>query len=80
MIELAQSFNGFIRAESARDADGLGITVSYWKSLKDIKNWKANTEHLSAQELGRLKWYESFTVRICRVEKEYGFSNKKGSI
>lgn len=73
MIELAQEQQGFIRVESARNADGLGITVSYWKSLEDIKNWKMNSEHLIVQKQGRSKWYESFSTQICRVEREYSF-------
>lgn len=71
MAELAEKQPGFLGVESAR-AD-LGITVSYWKSLEDIKNWKRNEEHLVAQKLGRKEWYESFKVRIATVEREYGF-------
>ncbi|MGZ3742455.1 MAG: GNAT family N-acetyltransferase [Pseudobdellovibrionaceae bacterium] len=74
MLELAQKQKGFISAESIRDSEGLGITVSYWRAAEDIKNWKAHSEHLLAQEAGRSKWYESFTTRICRVEREYRFS------
>jgi len=31
---------GFLDADSVRDSDGVGITVSYWRSLKAIENWK----------------------------------------
>ena len=57
--------------ESARNE--IGITVSYWESLEAIANWKQNLDHLDAQFLGRQKWYENYTVRIAKVEKEYGF-------
>lgn len=30
----------FLDADSVRDSDGVGITVSYWRSLKAIENWK----------------------------------------
>lgn len=74
MVELAQLQKGFIKIESVRDSSGVGITVSYWNTLEDIKNWKSNSEHLLAQEFGRSKAYDSFTTRICRVEREYSFS------
>ncbi|HWU43747.1 MAG TPA: GNAT family N-acetyltransferase [Bdellovibrio sp.] len=74
MIELAEKQTGFIRAESVRGSEDFGITISYWDSVEDIKKWKAHAEHVVAQELGREKWYESFTTRICRVEHEYSFS------
>jgi len=73
MVELAEKQKGFIKAESSRDSDGIGITVSYWRNLEDIKNWKMHAEHAVVQRLGREKWYEAFTTRICRVEKEYSF-------
>lgn len=72
MLALAKEQPGFLGIESARDQKGSGITVSYWKSLEDIASWKANAKHLVAQELGKSKWYDSFKVRICRVESEYG--------
>lgn len=71
MVELAKEQEGFIKVESARGPDGFGVTVSYWETLEDIKKWKSHSEHLIAQDFGRAKWYESFTTRICRVEREY---------
>ena len=47
MAELAEQQPGYIGHESARE--GVGITVSYWKSLEDIKNWKQQSEHLISQ-------------------------------
>jgi hypothetical protein len=29
-----------------------------------------NAEHLLAQQAGRREWYESFTLRICRVQRQ----------
>jgi heme-degrading monooxygenase HmoA len=54
----------------------LGITVSYWESLEAIKAWKQNAEHLVAQSRGRGEWYASFKLRICKVERDYGFEKK----
>jgi len=70
MVELAEQQAGFLGAESARE--GLGITVSYWTDLESIKQWKANAEHLEAQKKGRSQWYQSFKIRISKVERDYG--------
>lgn len=70
MEELAKMQEGFLGIESARNE--VGITVSYWKNLQAIKNWKANEEHLLAQEKGKDTWYKNYTSRICKVEMEYG--------
>ena len=73
METLANQQPGFIGIETAREQ--LGITISYWKTLDDIKNWKSNVDHELAQKLGKEKWYESYKVRICKVEREYEFSS-----
>jgi len=70
MLELAGQISGFLGAESVRDPSGKGITVSYWNSLAAISEWKRNSEHLQAQKLGRSKWYSSFHVSVCRIERE----------
>ena len=71
MEKLAKEQRGFLGVESARNE--IGITVSYWKDLESIKNWKVNTDHLLAQQKGIESWYENYTVRIALVEREYSF-------
>jgi heme-degrading monooxygenase HmoA len=74
MVFLAGQQPGYLGHESARD--GIGITVSYWRSLEDIRNWKQQAEHLIAQEKGREKWYENYKTRICKVERDYAFNSE----
>lgn len=71
MFELAHGRPGFLGAESVRNAEGAGITVSYWDSTESIAAWKADAEHRVAQELGQQRWYERYAVRIARVERAY---------
>lgn len=73
MAELACQQPGFLGMESARNE--LGITISYWRDLESIKNWKQHAEHRIAQQLGKEKWYETYKTRICRVERDY-FSSR----
>mgnify|MGYP001442668401 CR=1 FL=1 len=73
METLAKQQPGFLGMECARNE--VGITVSYWQNLENIKNWKANLDHLNAQQKGREQWYSYYKVRICKVEKEYEFLN-----
>ena len=71
MVELANQQDGFLGMDSARSE--IGITVSYWKDLASIQQWRQNTEHLVAQKLGRKQWYKKFSVKIALVEREYDF-------
>tara|TARA_R110001632_G_scaffold66891_4_gene157339 strand:+ start:4807 stop:5124 length:318 start_codon:yes stop_codon:yes gene_type:complete len=71
MEELAKQQKGYLGIESARSE--IGITVSYWKELDDILQWKNNIEHIEARNRGREQWYKQYQLRICKVEREYGF-------
>ena len=71
MAELAAQQPGYLGVESTRGADGLGITVSYWRDLDAISAWKAVAEHRIAQETGKRRWYEHYEVRIAKVERAY---------
>lgn len=73
MEELAKQQQGFLGIESARSVTG--ITVSYWESEEAIYRWKENIEHQKAQSLGIKKWYESYRIRIAKVEREYTFKS-----
>lgn len=65
---LAKQQPGYLGIESA--SSDIGITVSYWKNLDAIKNWKDNAAHIYAQNKGKSDWYK---VRICKIEREYKF-------
>lgn len=70
MLELAEQQPGFLGFETARQE--IGISVSYWSSQEAIRAWKENAEHRQVQ--GRAHdWYKTFRVRVCRVDREYGF-------
>ena len=73
MDALAAQQPGYLGVESARE--GLGITVSYWRDLASIRAWKANAEHLIAQQTGRSSWYTDYKTRICKVERDYGLDD-----
>ena len=74
MAELAARQPGFLGFESARDRNGFGITNSYWADEASIAAWKAQLDHLDAQQAGRQRWYDRYEIRVARVERAYGFA------
>ena len=76
MVELALKQPGCLGAEFARGPSGLGITVAYFTDPAAILAWKQNLQHLSAQRLGKERWYAHYQVRVARVERAY--SGPKG--
>ncbi len=73
MAALAAQQPGFLGAESVRGADGLGITVSYWRSSADIAAWRRHIEHAATREQGRAQWYSHYELRVAKVERAYGW-------
>ncbi len=73
LVQLAKEQPGFLGVEFARDASGFGITVSYWKNLDSISQWKVQANHAQAQRLGKCDWYQGFELRIAKVERAYNF-------
>lgn len=71
MEELASTMPGYLGIESARRADGFGITVSYWRDEASIAAWRQQSEHVLAQERGKREWYLHYDLNVARVERSY---------
>lgn len=71
LARIAPDQPGYLGIESARDAEGFGITLSYWASEEAIASWKRVAAHQQAQRTGHERWYEDFVLRIARVERAY---------
>lgn len=69
MEALAKKQPGYLGIESARNE--IGITVSYWRDLESIRQWRNNATHSQAQAEGKSRWYDNYTVRVALVEREY---------
>jgi heme-degrading monooxygenase HmoA len=72
MFELATKQPSVLGIEAARDSDGFGVTTVYYTDEASILAWKANAEHLAAQQLGKERWYAHDEVRVARGEQAYG--------
>lgn len=68
---LAANQPGYLGLESARGADGFGITNSYWADEASLIAWKQVAKHLLAQKLGKDRWYQHYELRVAKVERAY---------
>ena len=73
MAALAAEQPGYLGIESTRDAQGFGITVSYWRTLDDVAAWKRHAEHTIARDTGRAQWYTQYELRVAHVERAYAW-------
>lgn len=47
------------------------VALSYWPDEASIHAWKQHTDHLMAQQLGRERWYASYSVEVAEVQRAY---------
>jgi heme-degrading monooxygenase HmoA len=73
MDRLAAAQPGYRGVDSARGADGLGITVSWWADEASAVAWRAHPEHAAIRERGRAGWYARYEVAVAEVGRSYGW-------
>ncbi len=74
MPELAAQQSGFLGIESVRDAQGVGIIVSYGRDKAVIMAWDQHAGHRLARECGKCDRYAAYHMRAAKV-CAYGFDN-----
>jgi heme-degrading monooxygenase HmoA len=73
MLTLAARQPGYLGRETADHSGAHGLTIVYYADEASIRAWRDHAEHRVARQLGRDRWYESYEVRIARVERAYRF-------
>jgi heme-degrading monooxygenase HmoA len=71
MEALAAVQPGYLGLDTARGADRLGVTVSYWADEAAALAWRDHTEHSAIRDLGRARWYSWYRTDVTRVERSY---------
>jgi heme-degrading monooxygenase HmoA len=71
MRDLAQRQPGYLGHESATTAAGEELTLVYFTDDGAIRAWHDDPEHLVAQHLARLCWYERYEVRVGCIKRAY---------
>lgn len=72
LISIAEKIDGFLGMDSARG--DFGISISYWKTEAAILEWRQNADHQIAMKNGIDKWYKYYSVKVCKVERNYEYS------
>ena len=47
------------------------VALSYWPDEDSIRRWRNHPAHLLAQQTGRERWYESYSVQVAAIIREY---------
>ena len=65
---------GYLGMDSARSADGVGITISYWQDEESVAGWRDHQRHAEIRGQGRAHWYDWYRVIVARIERTYAWT------
>lgn len=74
--KMVQENPGFIAAKAFTAADGERLTVVWWRDEASLTEWRNLIRHREAQDLGRQKWYQYYTVEVAQVTRTKSFVRK----
>lgn len=70
MRELALTQFGCIEFNAVSEGQQ-EVALSYWPDEQSIMSWREHPEHKIAQQLGKLRWYQDYSVQVAKVERHY---------
>jgi heme-degrading monooxygenase HmoA len=73
MNEIAQTMPGYISHKGYFADDGERVTIVEFEHEEGLRTWRTNPEHVAAQKLARQKYYASYHVQVCTLDRESKF-------
>jgi heme-degrading monooxygenase HmoA len=71
MEEIVRSMPGYLGSFSVRDPNTReGITVVRFEDEVTLAAWRTHAEHLTAQENGRLRFYEWYELSVAHEVRQ----------
>lgn len=70
MRDLAIRHFGCLEFHAVTEGDQ-EVALSYWPDEQSIRAWRNHPEHVLAQQAGRDRWYERYSVQVAEVTREY---------
>ena len=73
IYELAVKMPGMLSAADFVAEDGERVSIIEFDSADNLRAWREHPDHMRAQEEGRARFYASYRIQICMVERTAEF-------
>ncbi len=73
MLELAESMPGFMSYRSYTSEDGERVSLIEFDSPEHLLAWREHPKHRRAQQIGRERFYQEYTLQIAEPARESRF-------
>lgn len=71
-----ERIDGFVSVErfSSLSEAGKLLSLSIWRDEDAVREWRENSDHLTAQNEGRASIFRNYRLRIAAVVRDYGMA------
>jgi heme-degrading monooxygenase HmoA len=70
---LARQMPGFVASKDFTADDGERVAVIEFSSAEELEGWRNHPEHRAAQNEGRDRFYEQYSIQVCELLRESRF-------
>jgi heme-degrading monooxygenase HmoA len=74
MERLGRAMAGFVDFASFTAADGERLALTTFADAESQRAWRTQVDHRLAQQAGRDRFYESYTLQVCECRVARAFS------
>ncbi len=74
IYEIAATMPGMLRARDYVGEDGERISVVEFDTAENLARWREHPEHVRAQQEGRERFYATYEIQICRIDRASRFT------
>jgi heme-degrading monooxygenase HmoA len=69
MDEIARTMPGYISHKGFFADDGERVTIVEFEHEEGLRAWRRDPEHVAAQKLARQKYYTSYHIQVCTLDR-----------
>ncbi|MEN8185002.1 MAG: antibiotic biosynthesis monooxygenase [Myxococcota bacterium] len=73
MLKLARSMPGFISHRVYVSEDGERASIVEFDSAETLEAWREHPKHQEAQQTGRERYYEEYSLEVCEPLRDIRF-------
>lgn len=73
VFDIAQRMPGFVSSKDFAADDGERCTIIEFASAEELRAWKMQPDHHEAQQEGRRRYFEQYSLQVCELSRESRF-------
>jgi len=77
IYERATGMAGYVSSKDFTSDDGERLALIEWDGEAELRAWRDLPEHRTAQEMGRARYYASYSLDVCEVAHSSSFDGER---